>query len=212
MVTPAGSVRGCNIVDCGSAAIYFAPHNNWDAFIDATYNWWGAFDYSGIESLVVHIADSSHLGTVDFTPFLAEEIDFNEDGACCLADESCMVLEQLYCPSAGGTHRGAGSVCPGDNDGDGVDDLCGRCCLGRVGDANGQAGDEPTIGDVGAVIDAKFISGTCGGVIPCLAEADVNQSGGPDPNCTDITISDISILIDYLFISGPENATLPDCL
>jgi len=45
-----------------------------------------------------------------------------------------------------------------------------------------------------------------------LAEGDTNQSGGPDPTCDDITISDISILIDYLFITGPENATLKNCL
>jgi len=89
------------------------------------------------------------------------------------------------------------------------------CCVGRVGDANGQSGDEPTISDVSVMIDAKFITGTCGGDPPkiaCLAEADTNQSGGADPTCDDITISDISTLIDYLFITGPENATLPDCL
>jgi streptogramin lyase len=86
------------------------------------------------------------------------------------------------------------------------------CCEGRVGDANGQGGDEPTISDISVMIDAKFISGICEGIIQCLAEADVNQSGGSDPTCDDITISDISILIDYLFITGPETATLLDCL
>jgi len=82
----------------------------------------------------------------------------------------------------------------------------------RVGDANGQSGDEPTISDISVMIDAKFITGTCEGKITCLAEADVNQSGGPDPTCDDITISDISSLIDYLFITGPETATLAECL
>jgi hypothetical protein len=89
------------------------------------------------------------------------------------------------------------------------------CCAGRVGDANGQGGDEPTISDISVMIDAKFITGICGGDPPkiaCLAEADANQSGGADPTCDDITISDISTLIDYLFITGPQNATLPDCL
>jgi len=88
---------------------------------------------------------------------------------------------------------------------------CG-CCVGRVGDANGQSGDEPTISDISVLIDAKFITGTCVGKIPCLAEGDTNQSGGSEPTCDDITISDISILIDYLFITGPENATLKTCL
>jgi len=84
------------------------------------------------------------------------------------------------------------------------------CCQGRVGDANGAGGDEPTIGDVSTMIDALFIGGDPV-VIVCLAEADVNQSGGADPTPTDITIGDISTLIDYLFIAGPELG-LPDCL
>jgi len=85
------------------------------------------------------------------------------------------------------------------------------CCVGRVGDANGLSGDEPTIGDVSVMIDAKFITGTCEGILFCLAEADINQTGGPDPPCAAITIGDISILIDYLFITGPELG-LVDCL
>ncbi|MCK4518206.1 hypothetical protein KAT92_05480 [Candidatus Babeliales bacterium] len=84
------------------------------------------------------------------------------------------------------------------------------CCHGRVGNANGIGGDEPTISDVSVMIDAKFISGDCWYQIPCLREADLNRSGGWEPTCEDITISDISILIDYLFITGPELG-LPDC-
>ena len=81
-------------------------------------------------------------------------------------------------------------------------------CLGRVGDANNLGGDEPTIGDVSVMIDAKFITGTCAGIIMDLNEADVNQSGPPNAaTCADITIGDISILIDYLFINGAYNAT-----
>jgi hypothetical protein len=87
----------------------------------------------------------------------------------------------------------------------------GTCCLGRVGDANGSGMDEPTIGDISILIDAKFIAMTCDGKIVCLAEADINQSGGATPTCNDITIGDISYLIDYLFIAGPNNMTLPDC-
>jgi|GEM_PF-266377 len=95
-----------------------------------------------------------------------------------------------------------------------ADDYLGlySCCEDRVGDANGSGEDEPTISDVAVMIDAKFITGTCEGIIQCLTEADVNQSGGTDPTCDDVTISDISMLIDYLFITGPETATLPECL
>ncbi|MEW5795193.1 MAG: thrombospondin type 3 repeat-containing protein [Candidatus Zixiibacteriota bacterium] len=85
------------------------------------------------------------------------------------------------------------------------------CCVGRVGDANNSGEDEPTIGDVTTMIDAKFITGTCSGVITCIAEADINQSGGAGATCEDITIGDVTILIDYLFITGPS-VVLPDCL
>ncbi len=98
-----------------------------------------------------------------------------------------------------------------DADSDGTGDVCETCCVHRVGDANGLGGDEPTIGDVSVMIDAKFITGTCAGIIPCLAEADINGSGGSSPTCDDITIGDISTLIDYLFITGPSLG-LPTCL
>ena len=61
------------------------------------------------------------------------------------------------------------------------------------------------------MIDAKFISGSCDGTIVCLTEADINQTGLLAAVCDDITIGDISILIDYLFITGPSLG-LPDCL
>ncbi len=99
-----------------------------------------------------------------------------------------------------------------DTDGDLIGDACEvSCCVDRVGDANGLGGDEPTIGDVSVLIDAKFITGSCDGILNCLTEADVNQSGGTNPICDDITIGDISILIDYLFITG-QSLGLSDCL
>jgi len=107
-------------------------------------------------------------------------------------------------------------ICPGyddnvDSDGDGIPDGCDACCLGRAGDANGVGGDEPTIGDISVMIDAKFISGTCDGILNCLTEADINQSGSTNPTCDDVSIGDISVLIDYLFITGPTLG-LPNCL
>ncbi len=89
--------------------------------------------------------------------------------------------------------------------------LTRSCCTGRVGDANGNGGDEPTIGDISVLVDAKFISGTCYGIIDCREEADVNQSGGLFADCDHITIGDISMLIDYLFITG-TSLGLADCL
>ena len=84
------------------------------------------------------------------------------------------------------------------------------CCQGRVGDTNGEGGDEPTVGDVAYMIEALFIYAA-----PfdwyCLSEADINQSGGPYPGPSDLTIGDVSILIDYLFVTGPSLG-LPDCI
>jgi PKD repeat protein len=82
-----------------------------------------------------------------------------------------------------------------------------NCCEGRVGDVDSLGGDEPTIGDVAALIDMLYISFAD---VLCLAEADVNQSGGLAPQREDITVGDISYLIDYLFITGPSIG-LPDC-
>lgn len=95
------------------------------------------------------------------------------------------------------------------------------CCAGLVGDANNSGDSEPTIGDISTMIDAKFISNTCGPfpgptdpfLIECLLEADINQSGGMDPTCDDLSIGDISTLVDYLFITGPSTfGPLADCL
>ncbi len=86
------------------------------------------------------------------------------------------------------------------------------CCQGIVGDANGSGDDKPTIGDISAMISARFIISACENVIPCIFEADINRSGGDNPMCDDITIGDISMLIDYLFITGQGNMTLPGCL
>ena len=90
-------------------------------------------------------------------------------------------------------------------------DACEGCCVGRVGDANGSGEDMPTIGDISVLIDAKFITGACDGIIGCFTEADINQSGGTGPNCEDITIGDISMLIDDLFITGEPPFVRSEC-
>jgi hypothetical protein len=84
----------------------------------------------------------------------------------------------------------------------------GGCCEGRVGDANLAGGDEPTISDISYLIDCLFINVR---PVDCPAEADLNQSGGANPALSDITLSDISRLIDYLYITGAEAMTLPPC-
>ncbi|MEW5797156.1 MAG: hypothetical protein AB1772_12470, partial [Candidatus Zixiibacteriota bacterium] len=61
------------------------------------------------------------------------------------------------------------------------------------------------------MLDALYTSLTCENLIGCFAEADVNQSGGATPGCGDISVGDVTILIDYLFITGPSLG-LPDCM
>ncbi|MCX6833803.1 MAG: hypothetical protein NTW07_01495, partial [candidate division Zixibacteria bacterium] len=90
----------------------------------------------------------------------------------------------------------------------------GACCIVRVGNANGVGiyPQEVTISDIQTLVAAKFIYGTCAGVVSCLVEADVNQSGGANPKCSDITISDVQTLVNHLFIAGPTKAPLRGCL
>ncbi|MCX6835293.1 MAG: hypothetical protein NTW07_09215 [candidate division Zixibacteria bacterium] len=89
------------------------------------------------------------------------------------------------------------------------------CCEGRVGNANGLGSypNEVTISDIQLLVTAKFISSLpCEQNLACLAEADVNQSGGAAPACKDITIADIQTLVNHLFIAGPANAPLKNCM
>ena len=58
------------------------------------------------------------------------------------------------------------------------------------------------------MIDMLFISGL---PVACMAEADVDQSGGTYPSRDDVSIGDIAALIDYLFITG-QSLGLRDCL
>jgi len=92
------------------------------------------------------------------------------------------------------------------------------CCVERVGDANGEGGDDPTIGDVSLMIDALFITASEAVLLTepaCIEEADINLSSQNAPShwppvWDDITIGDISALIDALFITA-DLSILPNC-
>lgn len=89
------------------------------------------------------------------------------------------------------------------------------CCSGRVGNVDGLGTypNEVTISDIQVMVVTRFIIGLpCAQRLPCLAEADVNQSGGTDPKCSNITIADIQTLVNHLFIQGPVAAPLKKCL
>ncbi len=84
-----------------------------------------------------------------------------------------------------------------------------NCCAGKVGDVNGIGGDIPTIGDITTLVEFLFQNGD---TPDCLEESDVNQSGTfltPPLDWSDVTISDVSVLVDYLFIDNPELADCP---
>ena len=149
---------------------------------------------------------------VDNCPYVANPFDGDDDGdgygnAC----DQCPGFDDDADADGDGWADGCDN-CPDDyNPGqedvneNQIGDICEGCCEGHVGDANGSGDDEPTIGDITIMIDAKFITGVCDGLIPCLAEADVNRSAASETICDDVTIGDISILIDYLFVTGREN-------
>jgi hypothetical protein len=83
----------------------------------------------------------------------------------------------------------------------------GVCCEGIVGNADCDEQGNITLVDIAVLIDFRFINGT---PLCCLAEADVNQSGGAEPTPADVTLADIMTLIDYLFITG-TSLGLPTC-
>ncbi len=84
------------------------------------------------------------------------------------------------------------------------------CCVGTVGDSNGDGNPVPTLGDAVRLVDAVFISLNADELL-CLTEADVNQSGGAQPATNDISLGDIMVLVDYLFVTGPT-LILNDCM
>jgi hypothetical protein len=179
--------------------------------------------------------DDDNDGVVDATdtdpldPDVCEDSDSDGCDDCAVGSDDFGPLADNL-PSNDGTDTDADGICdagdncpldanPGqeDSDGDNIGDVCDGCCVGRVGDANGQGDypDEVTLADIMLMVDALFISSDCT-KFACPDEADVNQSGGVNPlqsACLNyVTLGDIMILVDFLFITGPETAVLPDCL
>ena len=80
------------------------------------------------------------------------------------------------------------------------------CCIGEVGNVNMGEEELPDIGDMQALIDHLFIGML---PLPCIPEADIDQSGGSNPDPEDVDIGDMQELIDHLFIGM---GSFPPCL
>ena len=85
-------------------------------------------------------------------------------------------------------------------------DVTTSCCVGdRIGNVDNSPDDAVSLGDLTEMINILFIT-----LDPpvCAAEADIDQSGYPDPDNGDISLGDLTSLIDYMFISLGD---LPPC-
>jgi thermolysin len=166
----------------------------------------------GVPNTVQEDADGDGFGDAcDICAGFDDTVDGDSDGVPDGCD-ACAGFDDLVDGDLDGVADGCDN-CPTisnpeqtDTNGDLVGDLC--CCAGVVGDANGDGSPQPTIGDISAIIDLLF--GT-EAPLSCYQEADVNQSGALTAAKADITVGDISLLIDYLFIAGPEHMTLFNC-
>jgi hypothetical protein len=147
----------------------------------------------------------------DLCPGFDDNIDFDDDGVPDACDNCRLVNNPDQLDGNGDCPEPPYASDPK------CGDACLGCCVGRVGDANGQ-GDYPnevTLADIMLMVDVLFISNDCTKLV-CPDEADVNQSGGANPPqalCLDyVALGDIMTLVDFLFITGPETAVLPECL
>ncbi|MFQ5430064.1 MAG: dockerin type I domain-containing protein [Phycisphaerae bacterium] len=118
--------------------------------------------------------------------------------ACCLPDGTCVSVDAACCgPLYGGTPQGAGSVCLGDGDGNGIDDACqdppqqlsccddltGACFDLAPGETSCQPGQTLVIGPCGPPEACCLPTGGCVDVsVPCcLAMGGAPQ--GPGSSC-----------------------------
>jgi len=74
------------------------------------------------------IVDSSgrHAGELDGYGYRVHSPYYDEDelGACCVPDGRCLEIGREYCEYLGGTFSGEGTMCLGDQNGNGIDDAC----------------------------------------------------------------------------------------
>jgi hypothetical protein len=129
--------------------------------------------------------------------YLGDGILCEGDEACCLPDGTCIVVDRACCGLVfGGTPQGAGSVCLGDANGNGIDDRCegppqelsccfedGTCVDLAPGVMNCPVGGTLVIGPCGNLQACCLPDGTCDDlfVACCLQRGGTPQGNGS--NC-----------------------------
>jgi hypothetical protein len=114
-------------------------------------------------------------------------------GACCLADDRCVLVDEVCCGYLGGTYKGDYTNC--------FPDPCVSCCNhdGLRGDVD--MSNAINVGDVAYLV--AYLFGSPPGPAPtCFEEADVDNGGS-------INVGDVSHLVSFLFGSPPGPAPLP---
>jgi CubicO group peptidase (beta-lactamase class C family) len=195
----------------------------------AGYAAWSHSGYDGGVSTIMGYCPESDLGAIVLTngdkypvtynilyhlfTWAGEDADF--DGHINM-DDLCPFSPSGYSDVDGDGVGDDCDNCPGepnqwqeDTDENGVGNACELCCEGRVGNVDGLDGDEPTLSDIMALVDVLFISQDPDH-IACMAEADINQSSlRVVPDLSDLSLLDIMILVDYLYIGNVT--VLPAC-
>ncbi len=82
-----------------------------------------------------------------------------------------------------------------------------QCCFGQMGNVDLSLDELVTMGDLTVMIDHLFIDLD---PLICLWAGDLNHSGGPYPLVSDISIEDLNLLVDRMFISLIPMEACPD--
>jgi hypothetical protein len=113
-------VEGHNIID------FTIPHYNPE---------WISVDFMVLDYMDVPLGWIEHqcIPSLDLAFVITGE-EVPETGACCFPDDTCFDLFEPDCIAQGGDFRGSGTICLGDNNGNGIDDACeemtpGACCF-----------------------------------------------------------------------------------
>ena len=155
------------------------------------------------------------------------------DEACCLPDGTCVIVDAACCgPLHGGTPQGAGSVCLGDSDGNGIDDACQdppvqlSCCDPLTGMCFDLApfqlcnpGQITVVGPCGPQEACCLPDGTCiDTAVPCCLSMDGTPQGAgstcltvvcPTPDCGE---NQANTACKPVVCPNPDEHCVPHCI